>query len=153
MPDLFTHLAAARVPAAFLRDPRLGALLVFGTFVPDLVYKGLYWVARAGDDFGNPSHSLLGLVVLSYLAALFVQPALRRSAFAALLAGGLVHVALDALKHHEGFGSADLLFPFSLRPMEVGWIHPEDVVFLVPAAAGVLLGAWILERRLRRARQ
>ena len=37
MPDLLTHYAAARVPALALRDPRLQALLVAGTFLPDVV--------------------------------------------------------------------------------------------------------------------
>jgi hypothetical protein len=153
MPDLLTHLAAARVPAACLKDRRIGVLLVFGTFLPDLVNKGLYWVTRSGEDFAHPSHSVAGLALLCYLAALFVEESLRRPAFGALLAGGLVHLALDTIKTNGGFGASELLYPFSLRPMELGWIHPEDVIFLIPFDALVLLGAWLLERRFGRVRQ
>ena len=58
MADLFTHLAAARLPAAFVRDRRIAALLVLGTFLPDLAAKGLYWVLRAPSPFIEPTHSL-----------------------------------------------------------------------------------------------
>ena len=104
MADLFTHLAAARVPAAFVRDRRIAALLVIGTFLPDLASKGLYWVARAGAEtnFTTPTHTIAGLAILSYAAALFVEERLRRPAFAAILAGGLIHVAVDLLKDNLG---------------------------------------------------
>jgi membrane-bound metal-dependent hydrolase YbcI (DUF457 family) len=147
MPDLFTHLATARLPAAFVRDRRIAALLVIGTFLPDLVAKGFMWVTRATDNFDAMTHSLLGLLLLSYGAALFIEERLRRPAFVALLGGGLLHVAVDLLKYNLGMGSATLFFPFSDRSFELGLIDPLDVIFLAPLAA-VLLGiAWIIERK------
>jgi len=153
MPDLLTHLASARVPGAFLRDRRVQALLIFGSFLPDVVSKTLYWAAWTPSDFLEPLHSPLGLLLLSYAAALFVEESLRRPAFAALFGGALLHVAVDMLKDNLGSGSSALFYPFSTREYELGWIDPENVVLLIPLDVAVLaLMAW-LERRLGRVPQ
>jgi membrane-bound metal-dependent hydrolase YbcI (DUF457 family) len=153
MADLFTHLAAARLPAAFVRDRRLAALLVIGTFLPDLVSKGLYWILRCADNFETPSHTLAGLALLSYAAALLVGQRLRRPAFAAIFAGGVIHLAVDLLKENLGAGSARLFYPLSIRSYELGLIDPLDVILLVPLDIAILWAAWALERRLRRVQQ
>lgn len=150
MPDLFTHFAAAGLPAAFLRERRLRALLIAGTFLPDIVSKGLYWVARAGEPFSSPSHSLLGLLLLCYAAAQALHLPLRRAGFACLYGGALLHLFLDLLKENLGIGSLRPFLPFSPASVELGWIPTEDVVLLLPLDVGVLLLTWLLERRLRR---
>ncbi len=149
MPDLFTHYASARLPAAFLRDRRIAALVVIGTFLPDLAAKGLYWLTRSPEPWAVPTHSLPGLLVLSYLAALFLEERLRGRAFAALTAGAFLHVAVDILKGYLGVGAARLLFPFSLRGTELGLIKSEDVLWLLPIDALLVLAAWAIERRRR----
>jgi hypothetical protein len=151
MPDLLTHLAAARVPAAFLRDRRRQALVIAGTFLPDLGSKGLYFVAQAPERFAAPTHSLVGLLLLCYLAALFLDAPLRRAGFACLYGGALVHLFLDLLKEHIGIGAIHPFLPFHPGAFELGWIPTEDVVLLLPLDVGVLLLAWIFERRRRRA--
>jgi hypothetical protein len=151
VPDLFTHFAAARVPAAFLRDRRHQALVLAGTFLPDIGSKGLYWVAQAPERFAAPSHSLVGLLLLCYLAALFLEQPLRRAGFACLYAGALLHLFLDLLKENLGIGSLRPFLPFSPAAIEFGWIPSEDVVLLLPLDIGVLLLAWILEKKRRRA--
>ena len=153
MPDLFSHLATSRVPAAFLRDRRLQALLLFGSFLPDVASKTLYWVAWANSDYIEPFHSLTGLLILSYIVALFFEEPLRKGAFAALYGGSLLHAALDLVKDNLGTGSASLLYPFSTRGFELGWIDPENVIWLIPAAAVLLLLVHGLERRYRRVPQ
>lgn len=153
MADLFTHYVSARLPGAFLRDRRLQAFLVLGTFLPDLVAKGLYWVAQAPADFDDPSHSILGLALLSYLGALFVEERLRSKAFAFLYAGSLLHVVVDLVKDNQGRGSARLLYPFTTTGTEFAWIASENVVLLLPIDAVILLIAWLLERRLVRVQQ
>ena len=65
MPDLFTHLVAARGPGAFVRDKRLQALLVIGTFMPDIAFKGLFWVLQTRESFGASSHSFVGVALIS----------------------------------------------------------------------------------------
>jgi len=153
MADLLTHWAAAQLPAAFSRDRRIAALIVIGTFLPDLVSKGLFWVTRVEGDFTTPTHSLPGLVVLSYGAALFIEARLRRPAFFAILAGGWIHVAVDLLKDNMGMGAAHLFYPFSASHFELGLVDPLNVVLLAPIDLAILLLAWLLERRLRRVQQ
>lgn len=149
MPDLFTHYAAARLPAGLLRDVRLQILLVAGTFLPDLVSKSLYWIARTGDRFGAPSHSLFGLALLCYASALLLDLPLRRPGFACLFAGGAIHLFLDLLKESLGIGAVRLFFPVLPRAYELGWIPTEDVVYLLPLDLGLLLLAWRLSARGR----
>lgn len=153
MSDLFTHLVSARVPGAFLRDRRLQALLVIGTFLPDLASKGFYWVLQAREHFSQATHSILGVVLISYLACLFVDTALRKAGFALLAAGGLIHLLVDMMKDYQGAGAVLLLFPFSTTGREFGWIDPENVVLLIPLDAAILAAAWFLERRFLRVQQ
>jgi hypothetical protein len=153
MPDLFTHLVAARVPGAFVRDRRLQALLVIGTFLPDLVGKGYYWVFVNRESVQLMSHSIAGILLTSYLACLFVDEALRRPGFFLLAIGGAIHVLVDLIKDNIGAGSTMPLLPFSTRSVEFGWIDPENVVYLIPVDAAILAAAWFLERRLTRVQQ
>ena len=153
MPDLFTHLVAARVPGAFVRDRRLQALLVIGTFLPDLATKGFYWVLWSGQEFSHASHTILGVALIAYLASLFLEESIRRPGFTLLLAGGLIHVLVDLIKCYLGMGSIALLLPFSSKCYEVGLINPENVIFLIPLDAAILAAAWFLERRFARVQQ
>ena len=153
MPDLFTHLAAARIPGSFVRDRRLQALLIIGTFLPDIVAKGYYWVFKNRDSVHGMSHSFAGILLTSYLACLLVEERLRRPGFLLLAAGGLVHVLVDMIKDNLGTGTALLFLPFSIRGAEFGWIDPENVIYLVPVDAAILAALWLLERRRTRVQQ
>ncbi|HZE95912.1 MAG TPA: hypothetical protein VE981_02685 [Planctomycetota bacterium] len=153
MPDLFTHYVAVRAPALFVRDRRLVALLVFGTFIPDLASKGLYWVLQCGETYSAATHSILGVLLLSYLACLFVDEKLRSRGFAMLSAGGLIHIAMDLIKDNLGTGAVHPFIPFNSMGLELGWIDPENVVYLIPFDAVVLAIVLGLERRLGRVRQ
>src|SRR6187549_2901217 len=104
MPDLFTHFAAARLPSAFLRDRRHQALVLAGTFLPDIGSKGLQFVAQASERFVTPCHSLVGLLLLCYIGALLLEQPLRRAAFACLYGGGVLHLFLDLFKENLGIG-------------------------------------------------
>jgi membrane-bound metal-dependent hydrolase YbcI (DUF457 family) len=153
MPDLFTHLVAARVPGVFVRDRRIQALLVIGTFMPDIAFKGLYLVLQTRQSFAIASHSILGVVLISYLLCLFLEESIRRPGFVALTAGGLIHVLVDLMKENSG-GRAVLLFlPFSTASPDIGWIEPESVALLIPIDAAILAAALFLERRFIRVRQ
>ena len=151
MPDLLTHWAAARVPATFLRDRRLQALLVLGTFLPDVGSKGLDLVARAPSYFDDPTHSFVGLALLCYGASLFLAIDLRRGGFAALYAGAVVHLLVDVIKDNLGGGGMRIFLPFSLAEVELGLIYTQNVVFLAPLDVLVLLACGLVERRRRRA--
>ena len=153
MADLLTHLAVARLPGAFVRDRSVQALLVAGTFLPDIAAKGLQGLASSPSGFVLPTHSAPGLLVLSYLLSLFVEEVPRRAAFLALYAGSLIHVGVDLLKDNLGAGSVYVFYPFSVRRVEWGCIYPENVVLLLPASSALLALAWIIEGRLRRVRR
>lgn len=152
MPDFLTHVAAARVPGVFLRDRRVQALFILGTFMPDLVAKGLWWIVRAPMNFNVPSHSLPGLLAVSYLACLFLEERRRPAAFVALYLGGVLHVAVDLIKNNIG-AVAYLLYPFSMTGSKLGWVNPENVVLLAPLNIALLLVLWIAERRVARVRR
>ena len=151
MSDLFTHFAAARLPSAFLRDRRHQALVLAGTFLPDIGNKGLHFVAQASERFVTPCHSLVGLLLLCYIGALLLEQPLRRAAFACLYGGALLHVFVDLFKENIGLGALNPFLPFHTVAVEFGWIPMEDVVLLLPLDVGVLLLAWALRRKLHRA--
>jgi hypothetical protein len=153
MPDLFTHFVSARVPGAFVRDRRLQALLVIGTFLPDLASKGTYWVLRAGQDFSHAGHSILGVVLIAYLASLFIEESIRRPGFFLLAAGGLIHIVVDLIKSYLGNGAVALFLPFTPMSFEFGLIDPENVIYLIPLDAAILAAAWLVERRCARVQQ
>jgi hypothetical protein len=150
MADLLTHYAAARLASAGLGSRDAAAAVVAGTFLPDLVSKGLYWVAQAHPEFDDPSHSLPGLALLCYLAALFTPERTRTGSWAALYAGGLLHVFVDFFKDNLGAGSGFPLLPFSDFAVEFPCISPENVILLLPANLLVIGLAWALERLRRR---
>jgi hypothetical protein len=153
MADLLTHFASARLPAAFVRDRSVQALLIAGTFLPDLAGKGLYFVTRSGENFNVPSHSVLGLAVLCFGLSFLLEERLRRPGFAALLGGSYLHVAVDLLKDSNGVGLLGVLHPFTPAGFELGLIDPENVILLLPVDAAILVLAWFLERRLSRVRE
>ena len=153
MPDLFTHLVSARVPGIFVRDKRLQALLVLGTFLPDIAFKGLYFVMQTRESFAIASHSILGVLLVSYLVGLFLDESIRRPGFALLAVGGLIHLAVDMMKDNLGGGAVRPFLPFWHGGVEFGWIQPENVVLLVPIDAAILAAAWFVERRFIRVRQ
>jgi len=153
MADLLTHFVAARVPGSLVRDRRLQALLVIGTFLPDVTGKGLYWVLDTPVASQLVTHSIAGLLLISYLACLFLEEPLRRSGFLMLAAGGAIHVLVDMAKDNLGAGAAMLFLPFSLWGVEFSWIEPENVIFLIPIDIAILAALWFLERRSLRVQQ
>ncbi len=153
MADLLTHLASARIPGIFLRDRRVQALLVLGSFLPDIVSKGLYHVTRSSDNFIVPSHSVTGLLALCFALSFLLEERIRRPGFGALLAGAYLHLAVDLLKDQGGAGLLGVFHPFSPAGFQLGLVDPENVILLLPIDVAILVGAWLLERRLRRVRQ
>ena len=153
MPDLFTHYVSARIPGTLIRDRRLQALLIIGTFLPDLASKGLYWILRTSEGFAGSTHSIVGILLISYLGSLFLDESIRKPGFGMLALGGAIHLLMDMIKDNLGAGAVHPLLPFSTFSIEFGWIAPENVVLLAPLDA-VLLGAVLLyERRRDRVRQ
>ncbi len=147
MADLLTHYVSARLPGGFIGDPAARATLILGVFLPDVAGKLMGRIFRTPDGFNAPSHTLLGLLLLSYVIALFFSAEFRARAWLTINAGALLHVAVDLLKDNLGAGSAYLLHPFTLDGYELGLYYNENVVYAMPV--DLLLAALIagLSRR------
>lgn len=153
MADLWVHFATAYAPARGLPDGRLGAILYVGVCLPDLVYKGLLYLAGASTWACEPSHSPLAMIPLCYAAALLFEEAWRARAFATLYGGTLLHLLVDAGKNYLGAGVIPWAFPFSMSRLEVSLYFPEDTWRLMAPAAGLILLAEALSRLTRRCRR
>ena len=87
----------------------------------------------------------LGLAAwgLAFLFREDQRPAVLRS----LLGGMALHLVLDLLQDHQGVG-LPLLYPWSPRLFELGWIGSESSVYVAPfLAVLVVLVAWRDRRR------
>lgn len=148
MADLLVHFASGFVAGGPLRDGRLRSILYVGVCLPDLLYKTLLYGGNAPTWLCEPTHTPLGLIPFCYVGALLFEEAWRRRAFAALLAGGWLHLLLDLGKNYMGHGVISWAFPFSMRSVELGWYYPEHSPLLwVPSL--VLIAAVELAGRLR----
>ncbi len=164
MPDLFTHasiglFARSRAP----RSPLVW--FVIGSCLPDLASRlpglGLAALAWLLDlQFPLPvleatglCHNPIPYLVLCLLVAMCLPAALRSTALVNLAAGGLLHLAIDTTQTHLN-GGYYLLYPFTLRRFELGWIESDASLsvmpYLVTGALGVL--GWRLWRVSRSGR-
>jgi len=137
--DLLVHAASAFAVGRPLRDGRLRSLLYLGVCLPDLLYKGLLYLGGAPNWLCEPTHSPLALIVFCYAAALLFEEEWRKRAFAALLGGAYLHVLVDLGKNYMGSGVILWAFPFSMETVELGWYYPEDTIYLMLPALGLIL--------------
>lgn len=138
MPDAVAHLVTARLAAVPVRRPDLRALLYVGVIWPDILSKGTQGVLRAPPGFEAPSHSFAGLAVACLAFALLFAPGRRREAFFMLMAGSVLHLALDLLKDYGITSGLILFFPFSTRGFSLGLFRSEDGALLIPGALALL---------------
>jgi len=156
MPDLGTHLAVGYLlaPARRLR-PAAAVLFLVGCTWPDLLTRMPQVVVDAVSleagrhllEFLRPLHSPLPYLLVCYLCSVLFVPALRGTAFRALAAGGLLHMALDFLQipgFDPGFQEVSSpnyvwLFPFSRRDFQWGLFGPEASLYALPILAGAAL--------------
>jgi hypothetical protein len=146
MADLLVHFATGFAAARPLRDGRVRAILYLGVCLPDLLYKALLYGANAPTWLCEPTHSPLGLVPLCYVGALLFEEPWRKRAFAALLAGGWLHLLLDLGKTYMGRGVILWAFPFSMDAVELGWYTPEQSLYLWLPSLGLIAVAELVGR-------
>jgi hypothetical protein len=84
------------------------------------------------------------------LAMLFAEE-FRFKAFATLLLGQLLHLAVDSGKATLEAGSCFLLHPFSLEAFDMGLYSTQDVFWFLPGNLLVLLLIRWISKRARRA--
>lgn len=150
MADLLTHVAAAYLPARPLRDARFRAVLYVGVALPDVLYKAGLYLLGASTWCCEISHAPLPLAAICYAGALLFEEAWRRRAFAALLAGGLLHLLVDAGKDYLGQGVILWAFPFSMDRLELGLYYPEETALLMLPAAAVIAVVELVARNRSR---
>ena len=153
MADLLVHFASAFVAARPLRDGRLRSIVYVGVCLPDLLYKSLHYLGGAPTWLCETTHAPLGLAPFCYAAALLFEEEWRKRAFGALLGGAYLHLLFDLAKTYVGSGVIPCAFPFSMETVELGWYAPEDTVYLMLPALGVIALIEIGSRIVRRARR
>ncbi|HJN76707.1 MAG TPA: metal-dependent hydrolase [Myxococcota bacterium] len=133
MADLVTHIGAALFFKGAVRG-RNAPVFVLGTVMPDVCGRvvGIALSKLPGCPdllvYGpGVIHMPLGMIAFSLLVALLFRADQRAAVFANLLAGALLHLAIDLLQHHVGTGYP-LLFPFSSWHWELGLIGSEATI-------------------------
>lgn len=150
MTELAVPLAVAVALAQGVRDARWRALVYVGVCLPDLLRGLLDLQGASPPSLAHPLHSPLGLAAWCAAVALLFEEDWRARAFAALLAGGGLHLALDALSAPPGSDRGILwALPFSFERLELGWL-PESRPWVLRTAAAVILGVALAGARLRR---
>lgn len=168
MPDLLTHtLLNTVLPFGRLRRREL-AVFVFGGVLPDLVsrlpslllsrlvqpwllHRGwdLDWVVGGFEALHVPLGLLTVSVTLVSLAPGVLLGGLDRVRVGKLiLGGGAVHLMIDLFQHHLRPGYP-YLFPFSLRPCEVGWFDADTAFISWPVLLPLAVFAWSQSPRER----
>jgi len=149
--DLVTHLASALIPGVALR-PYRAVLLSIGTALPDVVGRSPGLLAEALDQAGiaapvwlptpfGIAHQPIGGVLLAALLAWLLPERERPLAVTLLSAGVLLHLALDVLQDHHGYGYY-LLVPFDWGRYELGCIGSEATVPWAPWLALATVVVW-----------
>lgn len=149
MADWLLHYATGRAAVMPARSAVLRECLLLGVVVPDLPAKALilslhFLDRRWGVDTDVEwtkiaSHVPLLWAGMAYLLAHLFREPLRPAAFAGLLLGGWLHIALDCAKDTMGAGVSPLAFPFSLTWHDFGWYYHEDTLKFTPWALGAIL--------------
>lgn len=153
MADLVTHLASALIPGVALRPDR-AVLLGLGAAIPDLAGRtpGIVSEALAFAGIVSPewvptlfglAHQPIGGALVAGLLAWTLPEEERPAGAGLLVCGVLLHLALDVLQDHHGYGYF-LLVPFDYGRYELGCMGSEDTVLLAPWLAlltGLVWGA------------
>lgn len=147
MADALSHIVTARITGLGSRDADVRLLLCVGVVLPDILEKFLVVVGGAPPFYALPTHTVAGIVLISYLFALLFEEVLRRAVFVAFLAGGMLHLVLDCFKDNVGPPSEYALFPFWDGGLEMGAYRTEDVVYALPVNLAILLGLFFVVRR------
>lgn len=140
MPDLATHMAVGYLASA--TRPKFTqaalALFLFGSILPDLATRPLYQFFPQLYWLFAPLHTPIGILLLCAILAQFMEPTLQRTACWALLAGAMLHLAVDSLQDRvvDVYG---ILFPFAWKDLYLPLFWPDSSLFLMPLVVGAAL--------------
>lgn len=143
MPDLAVHIAAASVIRRALPEGPGRLAVLIGTALPDIAYKFLNLGLQLPGDVAMPTHTPVGVLLMSYGVCLLFQEKERPAVFAGLLLGGLIQLLLDGCKANLGAGAIRLAFPFSWEAYGFELFQSENgIYFTIPAILIALLLEW-----------
>lgn len=130
MADLLSHYTVGHIGGKFLKaEDRI--FVYIGCVIPDLVYKLFLYGTGSSTLFCDPSHSPIVLVLISYVLAMLFEESIRKKALVLILIGSYTHVLLDLGKDYLGSGVVPLLFPFSLKRVELGLYENHDSIYFM----------------------
>ncbi|MFC1889456.1 zinc dependent phospholipase C family protein [Thermodesulfobacteriota bacterium] len=132
MPDLITHISVASILFRVSRASSHLVLFLLGTTLPDLLTRTFYILFPVTKWLLTPFHTPIGFTLVSLLAALFFAREIRAGVFFTLLAGGGLHMFLDAFQVGVGGVSYLWAFPFHEWSETFGFIGPEDSLYAAP---------------------
>lgn len=124
MPDLITHMSVNYILLRLVRKSFILVLVMLGAILPDLVVAfqitliELVRIRSIEEAYALNafSHTIIGGVMLSLAFGVYFRP--RAKAVLSLLAGYLLHLALDLFQKNWGRGNL-LFYPFSFTPLSV----------------------------------
>jgi membrane-bound metal-dependent hydrolase YbcI (DUF457 family) len=156
MPDLLTHALVAYVLAAVVADAgrlddRYVPVVTVGSVAPDAMKLAVVLDRSTGVVAGVPYsawglHTLGGALVLAGLGALTIRSRDRRTAFAALAAGGVSHLFLDAFVIRVDGVAPPYLFPLSTWLPPAGNLYASTDVWPAVVALAVAVPVWLWRR-------
>jgi len=155
MADLVTHVSSALLVKAGTRRPH-AVLLATGVLLPDIAARAPGIMVDILLPAGEPPllavllgaglfHTPVGVALTAALLSLLFVERQRLLVFWNLLAGGLLHIAVDLLQRHEVAGYA-LAAPFSYTGFELGWISTEATLWVAPVLAPLSIWSWLRRR-------
>lgn len=139
MSDLLVHYAVGHVGGKVTSSRATAVLFILGNFLPDIVYKTFLVATNSDTWFCEPSHAPLPLIMICLIVSQLFEESFRPRAFWALLLGSYAHIFVDAFKTYMGHGVIMWAFPFSTDRFEFGLYQPEDSVYLMGPALGLIL--------------
>jgi hypothetical protein len=148
MTELLVPFSIAFALAQACRDARWRAVLYVGVCLPQALSGILRLQGASPPSLAHPLQSPVGAIAWCLVGAFLFEEDWRARAFAALVAGAGIHLAVDALAAPPGSGRGIFwAFPVSGQLLELGWIPDLSPGLLRAGAAVVLVVAAIGARR------
>ncbi len=150
MPDVFTHLMVGASVALLARrddNRKEQMLLVLGAVLID-IERPISWLLAGTElewiGLGSAFHSILGAVVLSYVAAasFALEHTSFRNRFILVLIGCASHLLLDLVMYPWVEIGLYLLYPLKI-PFSFNLLWPDFWWFPVFGVASLILSLWI----------
>ena len=143
MPEWVTH-ALLGLLVAEIFSVKKKSIVVLGALLPDIIVK--LTLVRLFIPIPNFDYAVLGSFHTPFVFLLFsilLSPLFRYDYLKIIIwlnMGALTHFLADATLHHVSDGGVRLLYPLSNTYYTVGWIWPDDTLWIGLGAAILYLG-------------